>query len=112
MVSLYCVKYSFLLACWPFITLGKIQIVGKVNGSVSSYTALCLLQKIVKERDEEREQLRRELQRSREQLHVLLESDRRNHLNASSSPSHLQTSSLISQEEPCEPHHDSEDDTG
>lgn len=94
------------------MTLGKIQIVGKVNGSVSSYTSFCLLQKIVKDRDEEREQLRRELQRSREQLHVLLESDRRNQLNASSSPSHLQPNSLISQEGPCEPHHDSEDDTG
>ena len=94
------------------MTLGKIQIVGKVNGSVISYTPVRLLQKIVKDRDEEREQLRRELQRSREQIHALLESDRQNQLNASSSPSHLQPSSLISQERPCEPHHDSEDDTG
>jgi len=94
------------------VTLGKIQIVGKVNGIVISYTSFCLLQKIVKDRDEEREQLRRELQRTREQLHVLLESDRRNQLNASSSPSHLQPNSLISQEGPCEPHQDSEDNAG
>ena len=111
-VSLCCVKYSFLLACRPFLTLEKIQIVSKVNGSVISYTAFCLLQRIVKDRDEEREQLCHELQRSREQLHVLLESDCQNQLNASSTPSHLQPSSLILQEGPCEPHHSSEDDAG
>ena len=94
------------------MTLGEIQIVDKINGSVISYTPFCPLQKIVKDRDEECEQLRRELQRSREQLHVLLESDHQNQLNASSSPSHLQPSSFIYQEGPCERHHDSEDDTG
>jgi DNA gyrase/topoisomerase IV subunit A len=73
---------------------------------------LTQLLKIVKDRDEEREKLSRELQRSREQLHVLLQSDRRKQLNASSSPSHIQPSSLISQEGPCELHQDREDDTG
>lgn len=75
-------------------------------------TTFFLLQKIIKDRDEERERLRRELQRSREQLHVMHESHRRNQLNASASPSHSRPNSLISQEGLCEPHHDSEDDTG
>lgn len=70
------------------------------------------LQKIIKERDEERERLRRELQRSREQLHVMHESHRRNQLNASPSPSHSCPNSLISQEGLCEAHHDSEDESG
>jgi hypothetical protein len=43
---------------------------------------------------------------------VMHESHRRNQLNTSSSPSHSRPSSLISQEGSCEPHHDSEDDTG
>lgn len=41
-------------------------------------------QKIVKERDEERELLRKELQRCREQIHVLHET----HRNSGKSPSH------------------------
>ncbi|PSN51929.1 hypothetical protein C0J52_06306 [Blattella germanica] len=72
---------------------------------------LTQLLKIIKDRDEERERLRRELQRSREQLHVMHESHRRSQLNASASPSHSRPNSLISQEGSCEPHHESEDDT-
>jgi hypothetical protein len=79
---------------------------------MTSSNVPCPLQKIIKDRDEERERLRRELQRSREQLHVMHESHRRNQLNASASPSHSRPNSLISQEGLCEPPHDSEDDTG
>lgn len=55
---------------------------------------MCVLQKIIKDRDEERERLRRELQRSREQLHAMHESQRRSQVS--------RPSSLVS----------SEDDTG
>ncbi|XP_023714771.1 rho guanine nucleotide exchange factor 12 isoform X5 [Cryptotermes secundus] len=80
--------------------------------STALNTQLTQLLKIIKDRDEERERLRRELQRSREQLHVMHESHRRNQLNASPSPSHSRPNSLISQEGLCEPHHDSEDESG
>jgi hypothetical protein len=40
------------------------------------------------------------------------ESHRRNQMNASPSPSHSRPNSLISHEGLCEPHHDSEDESG
>ncbi|KAJ9582237.1 hypothetical protein L9F63_003366, partial [Diploptera punctata] len=77
----------------------------KLQGiSTALNTQLTQLLKIIKERDEERERLRRELQRSREQLHMMHESHRR-------SPMHSRPNSVVSQEGSCEPHHDSEDDT-
>ncbi|KAK6619061.1 hypothetical protein RUM44_003443 [Polyplax serrata] len=58
----------------------------KIQGISSSlnFQLTQLLQKIVKERDEERELLRKELQRCREQIHVLHET----HRNSGKSPSH------------------------
>lgn len=53
-----------------------------------------VLQKIIKERDEERERLRKELQRSREQIHVLHET----HRKSSSSPSHSKVTDDVAQE--------------
>jgi hypothetical protein len=48
------------------------------------------LQKIVKERDEERERLRKELRRSRERLHVIdAEAQRRETLEIPSAPPEL-----------------------
>ncbi|KAJ4436320.1 hypothetical protein ANN_18951 [Periplaneta americana] len=62
--------------------------------AIRIYYLMCVLQKIIKDRDEERERLRRELQRSREQLHAMHESQRRSQVS--------RPSSLVS----------SEDDTG
>ncbi|XP_063236975.1 rho guanine nucleotide exchange factor 11-like isoform X2 [Bacillus rossius redtenbacheri] len=70
------------------------------------------LLKLVRDRDEERERLRRELQRSREQLHVMHESHRRSQLAAAPSPAGSRPSSYLSQAGSCDPPGDGEDDTG
>ncbi|XP_069677128.1 rho guanine nucleotide exchange factor 12 isoform X3 [Periplaneta americana] len=58
----------------------------KLQGiSTALNTHLSQLLKIIKDRDEERERLRRELQRSREQLHAMHESQRRSQVSRPSS---------------------------
>nr|CAD7452501.1 unnamed protein product [Timema tahoe] len=74
---------------------------------------LTQLLKIVRDRDEERERLRRELQRSREQLHCMHESQRRQqNLNLPTSPTPSRPSSYVSVGSSSEQPHDSEEDTG
>lgn len=70
--------------CMPSVPVDRLI---DVSSSISSQ--LTQLLKMMKERDEERERLRRELQRCREQLHVMHESKRREK-QESQSDSHLQ----------------------
>lgn len=58
--------------CMPSVPIDRL-----IDVSSSIGTQLTQLLKMMKERDEERERLRRELQRCREQLHVMHESQRR-----------------------------------
>lgn len=58
--------------CMPSVPVDRL-----IDVSSSISTQLTQLLKMMKERDEERERLRRELQRCREQLHVMHESRRR-----------------------------------
>lgn len=66
--------------CIPTVPVDRLI---DVSSSISAQ--LTQLLKMMKERDEERERLRRELQRCREQLHVMHESQRRENRESSSS---------------------------
>lgn len=66
--------------CIPTVPVDRLI---DVSSSISAQ--LTQLLKMMKERDEERERLRRELQRCREQLHVMHETQRRENRESSSS---------------------------